>query len=236
MTQPAAPLCIVTRPEPEATRFSQTVAAQFGLEAIISPLMVIAPLQVSLRYQDYNGVILTSANAARQLAALAVPYDLPVFAVGDRTAQVASDLGYTVQSAGGDADALVMLLGRLRPKPPLLHLRGEHTCGEIAERLRFLGVQCEERIVYQQVAQKLTTAARIALEGEAQVILPLFSPRSASILGKSGVKPGNAHAVALSAAVAKPLEGLYLSSVSVASRPDEAAMRTAIGELLSGLN
>jgi uroporphyrinogen-III synthase len=72
----------------------------------------------------------------------------------------------------------------LREKPQaLIHLRGREARGDLAQRLSAAGVFTQERVVYAQDAQRLSDEAVSVLSGKAPVLVPLFSPRSAEILG-----------------------------------------------------
>ena len=115
---------LVLRPEPGA---SATVAKArtMGLDAAAAPLFEIEPIAWEPpEPAAFDGLLLTSANAVRsggeQLASLR---GLPVYAVGDATAQAARDSGFDVASAG---DAGVdRLLDSLEPDLKLLHPCGE---------------------------------------------------------------------------------------------------------------
>ncbi len=99
---------LVTRPQPDNERTGASLRAR-GFDVLLAPMLRFEP--VPLRQQqlgeDYAAVIVTSANALRaveaQLAGSGL-LDLPLFAVGDRTAAAAREAGFgTVVSAGGDA-------------------------------------------------------------------------------------------------------------------------------------
>lgn len=85
-----------------------------------------------------------------------------------------------------------------------MHLHGEHTRGDVAARLRAAGLAVEARMVYRQVELPLSDTAHALLQGEAPVILPLFSPRSARLLAGQ-IEPPRApcRIVAISTATAQ---------------------------------
>ncbi|MGR3492832.1 MAG: uroporphyrinogen-III synthase [Shimia sp.] len=230
MTRPPAPLCLITRPEPAATVFARDVEAM-GLETVISPLQRIAPIK-GARLPAARGVILTSAHGAAQLYRLGVARDMPCYAVGGRTAQVARDLGYHTQSAEGDADALVSLILTKAPIGPLVHIRGTHTAGRIAERLTVGGVPTLECKAYQQLAQPLTPAAHAALSGERQLFLPLFSPRSAQLLTAYPSPAVPPALFALSQAVANAVVWPFFDGMHISAAPTARAMLRKMGQVL----
>ncbi|MEL6689488.1 MAG: uroporphyrinogen-III synthase [Pseudomonadota bacterium] len=230
MTQ-AAPLCLVTRPEPEATRFAAALGDRFGVETLLAPVIDVSVISVSVKLDRFAGVILTSANGARSLERLTVPREMPCFAVGEKTASVAQSLGYSARAMGGDAEGLIAELIASQPKTPLLHLRGEQSRGDVASRLSEAGLACEEIVVYQQDEQEWPAETFNALASHPTLILPLFSPRSAQIVSS---RMGNCEGiwpVALSAAVAKEVKLPGARPTVVSASPTEAAMMDAIASV-----
>lgn len=227
MTQPA-PLCLVTRPEPDASRFAARVEAELGLPTLTSPLMRIEALDATLPPNDFAGVILTSAHAARLLTRFNVPLATSCFAVGTKTAEVAENLGYGARSMGGNADRLVASLIANPPPGPLLHLRGEHSRGDVAARLIAAGIPTEECVAYRQVSQGLSHSAQAAIAGKAAMILPLFSPRTATLASAVMTDADSLYPVALSEAVAHAARFPRAEATVISSAPTEDAMIAAI--------
>ncbi|MEM6896448.1 MAG: uroporphyrinogen-III synthase [Pseudomonadota bacterium] len=221
------PACLVTRPEPEGSRFADLLVERFALSPLLSPLLRVEPVNVSIPVDTARGVILTSAHGARRLAELDLPRALPCYTVGDKTAQVARAFGYQPVSAGGDAQALVALIKAEHPATPLFHLRGEHSRGEVAHQLSSVGILCRDIVVYRQIAQDLTLPAQALLRGTESVILPLFSPRTAALFRDAGPHGAPLVPVAMSAAVAQSLG----TAATVAKAPTETAMVTALAQL-----
>src|SRR3954447_12622921 len=79
---------LVTRPEPDATRTAETLRAR-GHEVLVAPLL--ATLTIAADFAGpYDAVLMTSANAARALAAHPRAGEvtrLPCFTVGSRSAE-----------------------------------------------------------------------------------------------------------------------------------------------------
>jgi uroporphyrinogen-III synthase len=110
-----------------------------------------------------------------------------------------------------------------------LHVRGEHSRGDIAGRL---GEQIGEVVAYRQVSVPLSEKAREKLAGKHEVILPLFSPRTAQLFFKHDLQiNAPVHVVAISNAVKKVISGTNHAesiNVSTAETPDATAMLRAI--------
>ncbi len=181
--QSLAPTVLLTRPAAQSASFAQSLQARVeGLRVIVSPLMVTVLHTVTLPKEPLQGVILTSQTGAEAAGRLRTQLPDLAYCVGDRTAQVAREAGFRVQSAQGDAEALLALILREKPQA-LIHLRGREARGDLAQRLSAAGVFTQERVVYAQDAQPLSDEAVAVLSGKAPVLVPLFSPRSAEILG-----------------------------------------------------
>lgn len=224
---------ILTRPAEQSARFAQMLAERFGdaLQIITSPLMAPVFLSADLSGSAAQALILTSETGAK--AAGGLP-GLPrqAWCVGDRTAEAARAAGFAAQSAGGDADALVATLLSARPTGPLLHLRGQDSRGDVAHRLTRAGLPTAEAVVYAQQEQPLTAPAAQLLRGPDPVLVPLFSPRSAKLF--AGTRPlAPVLVAAFSPAVAQALGDLVPAHLSIATRPDAAAMIDAIVPLIT---
>jgi uroporphyrinogen-III synthase len=221
MSAQHAPAILLTRPLAQSRRF----AALLGRECLIAPLL--APVFLAADLPGHAAVILTSETGAQAAARLVAPG--LAFCVGDRTAEVARALGFQARSAAGDAEALIQSILAAPDPGPLLHLRGREARGEIAARLTALGRPTQEAIVYAQEPQPLTPAAIAALQGQGPVILPLFSPRSATLFAAEARRIGAKaplRVVAMSPAVREAAARLGASCL-VAARPDAKSMAEA---------
>ncbi|MBS0123780.1 uroporphyrinogen-III synthase [Thetidibacter halocola] len=227
-----APLLLLTRPQAASEGFAVALrdrGARF--QAIVSPVLEIRPIGPLPDSEGVAGLIVTSAQGVAAWRALGGRTDLPVFAVGDATARAARSEGMEARSASGDADALVAMLTAMRPDGRLLHLRGTYSRGAVADRLRAAGLRVDEAVIYDQPERDPTEAARAVLAGERPVVAPLFSPRSAAILGKWPIKAPLLVA-AMSEAVVKAFPTTHIRGLRVASHPDSGAMLDATAELL----
>lgn len=214
------PTLVLTRPEPQSRALA--AALDVPAEVIVAPILEIVCSEIPPDLALYAGVILTSANAVRCGPPLA---GHRAHCVGERTAAAAREAGAEVATVARDADDLVP---RIAGPGPLLHLRGEHARGDVARRLTEAGVATEEAVVYAQTPLPLSAAARRVLEGAAPAVLPLFSPRSARLVG-ANLKPGTElRVVAMSPAVAQAWREATGGAAQVVPVPTGAAMMAAI--------
>lgn len=223
------PILLLTRPEAAGQRFAVQVG--LTLPTVFAPLLRIDLLAVMVATSGLAGIILTSENGA--LAAARLP-GLPreAWCVGDRTAEAALAEGLLPQSAAGDANALIDLILSQPVAGPLLHVRGEHSRGEVAARLIAAGRDVRQVIAYRQVPLPLSAAALSALHSTASVILPLFSPRTVSILAQQGPFTAPLHLVAISPAVANSGMTLHPATVLTARRPEAACMADLVRQAI----
>ena len=220
---------LITRPLPEGRDFLAAIEERAGpVPALLSPLIEIAPQDWHPR-RAYAGAVITSANALPSLARLP---GLPVFAVGPRTAALARAAGHPVTEGGGDVESLIARIVAIRPDHPLIHLRGEISRGDLANRLSAAGIETEDAVVYRQVARPLTAEAGRLLAGSMPVLAPVFSPRTATLLAQAGPVAAPLDLIAMSDAVAEALRPLPARSLTIAARPDGAAMLAACLERL----
>ena len=226
---------LLTRPEPDAERTAITLR-QHGHTVVVAPLMRIESLSdADIGVGPWAAILVTSANAAHAIAvhrrknALA---RLPVFTVGDRSAQAMRDSGFAgVSSADGGVGDLARLVGdRMPPGSSLLYLAGAERSGDLAAKLGSRNFTVQTIVVYRAVAAaRLPLAATDALAQSVDGVLH-FSRRTAEAyvsaargggLLESALKPAH---FCLSAQIAEPLAEAGANTVHVAQRPVEAAL------------
>ncbi|MGV6849675.1 MAG: uroporphyrinogen-III synthase [Marinibacterium sp.] len=206
--KPAGPVLLLTRPAAASQRFVDRLGQDMDrdildcLRLVVSPLVRIAPLKDRIDLGPARGLILTSANGVAMAGRLLPHRDMPVYTVGQATAQAAELEGWKAVCAGRTADELVAGMPGLAPPVPLAHLHGRHTRGNIAVRLSEAGIPVRGHAIYDQLEEKLTSDAASALAGPAPVIAPLFSPRTAALLTDQGRISAPFYPIALSQAVA----------------------------------
>ncbi len=222
--QSRPPRLILTRPRAQAERFATSLTVK--MEVVFAPLIEIA-WQGCGPLDGVTGLILTSENGALALRGAAIS-GRKAYCVGPRTTEVARGLGLDARDMGGTADHLVDALVADGHDGVLLHLRGAHTRGEIAARLRDAGLTCEERVVYDQLAVLFPAdIARDLAEG-APDFVTLFSPRTAGFFAKACPCAPNAEVLCLSRAVADALDPDGYGHIEIAAQPTAPAMAEAL--------
>jgi uroporphyrinogen-III synthase len=230
---------LVTRPEPDGERTAAVLRTR-GHEVLIAALLRVEAVadadlgQGALR-DNWAGVIITSANAARAVAShpgRAALTKLPLFAVGRRSAEAARAAGFgELTSAGGDARDLVRLIAARGVHGPLLYLAGEDRAVDLAAELAAHGVPVTTVVVYRTVkAAAFPSPARAALAADEFDGVLHFSRRSAeAFVDCARLADVLDRALALShyclsPQVAEPLAAAGATRVHVSPRPDEAAL------------
>lgn len=230
----APPILLMTRPEAASRRFLAELAEEgvSGFTPLISPLMRIETTGPLPDLTDVRGAIFTSVNGVRAYQELGGPILPFCYTVGESTARAARKMGFAPRSAGGNADALVGMITRESPEGVLIHLRGTHARGDVAGRLTRAGIRTREAVIYDQPAQELSAGAKAVLDGDVPVILPLFSPRSASQFACAPQGTAPLIVAAMSRDVSAALEALYVTRLEIPSRPEAAQMRSVVIGLL----
>ena len=224
---------LITRPRPDALELAAELTRR-GYTPIIEPMLSIAFRPgPPLPRDGLQGVLLTSANGARALAARAEWRDLPVWSVGDASAAAARSLGFSqIESAGGDVSSLAALVAaRADPaKGRLLHPAAAELAGDLGGALEALGFAVEKPVLYDAVpADCLSHQARHALQrGEVAVAL-FFSPRTATTFVRLAAGlTAECAALALSPAVARALGDLAWRRLIVAEQPNQSSLLAAL--------
>lgn len=227
---------LITRPEPQATRFAAELTAMLGdsIRPVLSPLM--APAFLSPSLPDADALVLTSETAVQALAGLRGPLPKRAFCVGGRTAEAARSAGLEAISAEGDATALAALILSGPMDGPLLWLRGEDTAGDLAGTLARRGIRLDQAVVYRQDPQPLSPEALALLQGEGPVIVPLFSPRTARLFVDSAQGAVAAlYLCSLSAAVDRAAAPLSARSRTIAASPTGGALLADVQGMVRAL-
>lgn len=223
---------LITRPEPQASATARLIAAR-GFQPIIAPLLRIKPRSPHLPDPArLQAILVTSGNALPGLALTHL--SVPLFAVGDATAERARSLGFrSVRSANGDGAALAALvLARLSPRAgPLLIAVGVHRGNELASTLRTAGFTVERRVLYEAApVARLPAPAAAALHDGGLVAALFFSGETAAVFARlatgAGFAPrlGGVDALAIGERAAATLRPLPFRAVRVALRPTQEAL------------
>ncbi len=229
---------LLTRPLGQSRCFAEKMRkAGWRGPMMIAPLMQIDLIPPDPAVLDEADIlIVTSQHGVAALNRATTARHWPIWCVGARTAATARAAGFPqVYQAGGDAQALRAALLATAPDGRILHLSGRHVAMDLAAELDSAGVSVTALVVYDQSPLPLSDAAHDLLAGEARdVVLPLFSPRSARLMSAAldgiGRVTARVHLLALSDAVAEACHGVGATSLRVAMRPDAEAMCSLIIE------
>ncbi|MBD0413944.1 uroporphyrinogen-III synthase [Oryzicola mucosus] len=225
---------LVTRPEPGAARTAQRLA-ELGFMPLMLPLSRTVSLPARLpEGVDFAGVAATSANGLRHADAsiLARLRHLPLYAVGTKTASLATSQGFSrIKTARGDALSLAHLIVEDRQTAALAYLCGRVRLSGFEAVLREAGVEVAAIETYDTMTVQRETREIAGLLGSQPINAALiYSAKAAGALREIVDKMGgifeNTHYICISARVAEGLAGL--SKVDIARRPDEDAMFTLL--------
>lgn len=225
---------LITRPREDAEPLAAVLRAK-GYEPLVEPLLTIEPVAgPPLHLSGVQGLLFTSANGVRALAARTPRRDLAAYAVGDATARTAREAGFSrVESAAGTVEDLAVLVARrCRPEDgPLVHAAGTAVAGDLAGVLDGLGFQVERQVLY--AARPSETLGqdtiRALYAGTIDAIL-FFSPRTAASFVRLARRAAVTDRLAgltvlcLSEAVADAARTVPWRRVLVAERPDQPSL------------
>lgn len=233
---------LVTRPladaEPQAAKLQA-----LGHETIISPLLEVELIDPGpLPLAGAQALIVTSGNALRALrqrAELGKALELPLFAVGTATSDLAREMGFARVTWGeGTAESLVpVIVSACKPGTgPLVHLAGEHLAWDLKGALEQSGFSVVQPVVYRTVpAERFAAPAVDAMKAGSLDGVVLMSPRSARTYARliqehtlEGAAAGLVH-YCLSANVARALDTLEGVEVRVPDTPSREDLLALIG-------
>jgi uroporphyrinogen-III synthase len=190
-------LILVTRPLPEGEAFCRLIESYNG-KSLFAPALDIkppldpAPLILAVEnIQDYNGIIITSANGARALLArLSIGMDLPpIFTVGKKTAVIIQNAGYkaTTPSKPSGGKELAESIKSWQPGGGrLLFPRAEQGREELIEILTSSGYIIQKVDAYRADPIKTLPAQTIqALQNGEVDAITFFSGRTAKAFLKA---------------------------------------------------
>ena len=226
---------LLTRSEPEASETAGALRAR-GHEVIVEPMLeiVFEPPPEGL---TPAGLIVSSKNGVRALAAWPDAkkwHGLPLFAVGDETADAARADGFReVASASGTSEELAALVQRDFPagRGMLLYVAAAERTPTLEVRLTDAGYDLGTAVAYRAMPSVALKAETIAAfeAGEVDGIL-LFSRRAAealrALLPRTGLRRavGAMDVFALSEKTAGGFSGVAAKSIKVAPHADAESL------------
>ena len=223
------PIVVVTRPERDARRFLDALLKFAGpFDAVISPAFdyTVVPFGVL----DFDIAIFTSAMG---VAHAPIGEGRIAYCVGTTTAKAAKAAGYVTFNADGSADDLVALILSEKPTGRLLHIRGENSLGNVMNRLVGRGIDCRDAVVYRKSLLNPTTKLTTALGSTRNIILPVFSAETVSIMVEWSLSWDKCTVVAISESVAEFTSDLSPQKTVIAERPSMASMVQAVTRLIA---
>lgn len=229
-----APLALITRPIEDSERMRPLIEA-IGFSTMIEPMLTIKRIKTARLPADaIQGYVVTSANGACALAAAGAKTDLPLWAVGERTALAAADLGFAkIRFAKGDVISLASLLqSDVDPeKGPLLHARGVDVVGDLAGMAQRFGLLILSVPLYKaEKTKSLSDPVKKALKDGLIACALFFSPRSAesfvTLAADADLSDAcrRMEAVALSEAIVEKLRPLPWPEIHAPKEPRQDAL------------
>lgn len=229
----------VTRPRDDAAHTAKLLRAA-GHDVLLAPVLCIEAIAADFGRGPWAAVLMTSANAARVIAAHPRAEEIkcmPAFTVGARSAAAAraAEFADVASADGAMSDLVRLIVSRLPGVAPLLYLAGEDQAGDLAGALGRHGFRVDTAVIYRAVvARELPDALRAALQQGSLDGALHYSRRSTMTLLRLAESAGVLNAVisldhyCLSAEVAAPLRNAG-ARAQAARRPDETALLDLVG-------
>jgi uroporphyrinogen-III synthase len=226
--------CLITRTQPGA-QVSQVQLQAVGHQAIVVPAAIISPTHANIDCTGVQALLMTSAAAARHAVIGPVLAALPVYAVGDATAEAATKAGFTnVISAGGDGATLAVLAAdRMKTNAgALLHLRGNEVAGDVTGMLSACGFETRFVEVYdtkdhpdfqEEICRHLAEKSGFVLFHS-----PAGARRFANAIERRRIDLDAWSAIGLSPACLASLQNKGFAHLISASQPDDSALMEAV--------
>ena len=177
---------LITRPQEDAAAVAVALARR-GITPVLAPMMQTEffPVDIDADLSGAQAVLFSSRNGVRGFSRVSDRRDVAVFAVGDSTADLARDNGFSnVRSAGGDSTDLARLVSEnLTPADgPLIHVAGKTVAGDLSGSLSRDGFEVTRRTLYEaKPVRVLTAETAAAIRNEEIDYVLFFSPRTARV-------------------------------------------------------
>lgn len=227
-------ICLITRTQPGA-QVSQAQLQALGHQAIVVPAAIISPTYAIIDCAGVQALLMTSAAAARHAVFDPILAALPVYAVGDATAEAATNAGFTnVISAGGDGATLAVLAAdRMKTNAgALLHLRGNEVAGDVTGMLTACGFETRFVEVYgtKDHPEFQDGICRHLAEKSGFVLFhsPAGARRFAYAIEGKLINLDGWSAIGLSPACLASLQNKGFGNLISASQPDDSALMEAV--------
>lgn len=200
-----------------------------GHEPLIAPVLTIHPVSHEPLVEPPDALVFTSTHGVAHHLFNPETVDVPVYAVGQRTARTARDAGYrNVVSADGNVGNLYdLIIARAARGSSIVHLGAAEPAGELARDLVGQGFSARHVAVYESLDVPSSTLrpALAALPWVDGVLI--HSPKAGRRLAQFFVECGDlwrGTAFCISHAAAEPISAVTTAPVLVAHYPTETAL------------
>tara|TARA_Y100001970_G_scaffold294364_1_gene451628 strand:- start:47922 stop:48683 length:762 start_codon:yes stop_codon:yes gene_type:complete len=242
------PSVLITRPKEDADHLASAIHT-LGANPLIMPMLNINYLEGSApNFVGVGGILFTSSNGVRALS-LRLPsehsaFSIPIFAVGEATAEKARENGFSNIFVGnGDVKALISCVkSNLSPQTcELVHIAGVDVAGNLSRELGTLGFKIRTEVLYEAEPVKIIDYQLLnkIKSGKVDCIL-FFSTRTiktfASLIESVDCSRSmvTIDAVCLSDTIAREAEILPWRQVVVCEQPTQQSLLTALRNLVAG--
>jgi uroporphyrinogen-III synthase len=224
---------LLTRPLEDSRALAEILEPD-GIEPLIWPLTRIVPTVMTLKLPvTTGGLLFTSANGVRALAALTERRDLPALCVGKATERAARKAGFRdCITANGKALDLAEL-ARSSNIRDFFHPHGRDTAGDLKGWLAETGQRVNEAVLYQaeETGPPPVPIGAFLSRGKIDLVT-IWSRRGAVILARHlatiGATLQGTDLLAISPAAAESLGTSGFRRILVAEKPNGAAMLAKI--------
>ncbi|MBN8831966.1 MAG: uroporphyrinogen-III synthase [Sphingomonadales bacterium] len=220
---------VLLRPQPGNDRSAERARAM-GMEVIQIPLFEILPVEPEAEPAGpFDAVLVTSINGARYGAEMLARHaGLPVFTVGEASAQAVREQGARdVHVGGGDAASTIPLIAAAGHRAVL------HICGEDVRPFDPLGLSITRHIVYRSDALDIRPFAKVLATLPPSVVA-VHSPRIGRRFNALMPPPARNHQIlAISEAAARAC-GTGWRRVHISPSPDDTALLRLASTLCMG--
>ncbi|XAP78244.1 uroporphyrinogen-III synthase [Citromicrobium bathyomarinum] len=222
----------VSRTSPDNERTAKALRMA-GYKAVAVPVLRVEGLSPKALADQPDAIVFTSMNGVRHHFLSQESLDIPVFAVGDRTAQSAVEAGFTqvFSAAGNVSDLERLIVESLPPGSRLLHLSARRPAGDLTGKLHRRGYLAMRIAVYEtrEIALAQLLASLPALNRIGGILI--HSPRAGHAVRRcidQFPKSFEGAVYCISEAAAAPFVEMQRINVRIAERPDEASMLALI--------
>ena len=232
---------VLTRSSEDAAATAARLAA-LGFTPRFAPAVSISPTGAGPPDRDFDALIATSAAAFTVLPSerYAKLVSLPLYVVGERTAEAAARVGLSAPRAiaPGAATLAALICDKLPQNSRALYLAGRDRMSGIEEALTAAGHRLTVCEIYEAVAREAWSAEEAQAYADGDVVL-YYSRRSAEIAAalaeKSGLTeklPAILH-LCISESAAEPLRAARAQKIVVAGEATEAGLFDALKAMLT---